>query len=120
MTEIRQKQIPYPRPTKLSDPNYDFTPEECAAILAVPDERMGFRELGSIFQSYLPAGTYEECAYFIPRVLRFLDDRGDDASDMADNFLDWVAEQKAELESDGLLLPICVHLQELMLPSMTC
>ena len=81
---------------------------------------MGFRELGSIFQSYLSAGTYEECAYFIPRVLRFLDDRGDDASDMADNFLDWVAEQKAELESDGLLLPICVHLQELMLPSMTC
>ena len=95
MTEILQKQIPYPRPTKLSDPNYDFTPEECAAILAVPDERMGFRELGSIFQSYLPAGTYEECAYFIPRVLRFLDDRGDDASDIADNFLDWVAVQKS-------------------------
>ena len=114
MTEILQKQIPYPRPTKLSDPNYDFTPEECAAILAVPDERMGFRELGSIFQSYLPAGTYEERAYFIPRVLRFLDDRGDDASDIADNFLDWVAVQKAELESDGLLLPICVHLQELL------
>ena len=71
MTEIRQKQIPYRRPSKLSDPGCDFTPEECAAILAVPDERMGFRELGSIFQSYLPAGTYEECAYFIPRVLRF-------------------------------------------------
>lgn len=50
MTEILQKQIPYPRPTKLSDPNYDFTPEECVAILAVPDERMGFRELGSIFR----------------------------------------------------------------------
>ena len=50
MTEILQKQIPYPRPTKFSDPNYDFTPEECAAILAVPDERMGFWELGNNFR----------------------------------------------------------------------
>ena len=33
---------------------------------------------------------------------------------MADSFLVWVAEQKAELESDGLLRPICVHLQELL------
>ena len=89
MTEIRQRQIPYPRPTKLSDPNYDFSPEECAAILAVPDEKMGFQELRNIFQSYLPAGTYEECAYFIPRVLRFLDERDEEVCDLADDFLIW-------------------------------
>ena len=114
MTEIRQNQIPYPRPTKLSDPNYDFSPEECAAILAVPDEKMGFQELRNIFQSYLPAGTYEECAYFIPRVLRFLDERDKEVCDLADDFLIWVGESKADLERDGLFVPISHHLQELL------
>ena len=70
--------IPYPRPARLSDPGHDFTPEECAAILAVPDDRLGWPELGEIFQSYLPAGDYAECAYFIPRALRFLDERARD------------------------------------------
>lgn len=114
MTEILQNQIPYPRPKKLSDPNYDFTPEECAAIIAVPDEKMGFQELRNIFQSYLPAGTYEECAYFIPRALRFLDERDEDVIDLADDFLVWVGESKADLEKDGLFVPIHLHLQELL------
>ena len=92
MMEILQNQIPYPRPAKLSDPHYDFTPEECAPILAVPDEKMGLQELREIFQCYLPAGTYEECAYFIPRALRFLDERDEDVCDLADDFLVWVGE----------------------------
>ena len=79
----------YPRPAKLSDPCHDFSPEECAAILAVPDEKMGVLELRNIFQSYLPAGTYNECAYFIPLALRFLDNRGENASDLAADFLVW-------------------------------
>lgn len=119
MTEIQQNQIPYPRPTKLSDPDCDFGAEECVAILAVPDEKMGFQELRSIFQSYLPAGTYEECAYFIPRVLQFLDDRNEDVSDLADDFLVWVGEYKADLEKDGLFVPIRLHLQELLRASLS-
>lgn len=102
--------IPYPRPARLSDPGHDFTPEECAAILAVPDDRLGWPELGEIFQSYLPAGDYAECAYFIPRALRFLDERGGDASDVADNFIAWAGEQKRELDADGLFAPIRDHL----------
>ena len=39
--------IPYPRPARLSDPGHDFTPEECAAILAVPDDRLGWPEFRS-------------------------------------------------------------------------
>lgn len=102
--------IPYPRPARLSDPGHDFTPEECAAILAVPDDRLGWPELGEIFQSYLPAGDYAECAYFIPRALRFLDERGREASDVADNFIAWAGEQKRELDADGLFAPIRDHL----------
>ena len=82
MTAILQNQIPYPRPKKLSDPNYDFTPEECA--------------------------------YFIPRALRFLDERDEDVIDLADDFLVWVGESKADLEKDGLFVPIHLHLQELL------
>ncbi len=104
----------YPRPVKLSDPCHDFSPEECAAILAVPDEKMGVLELRNIFQSYLPAGTYNECAYFIPLALRFLDNRGENASDLADDFLVWAGEYKTDLEKDGLFTPIRVHLQKLL------
>ena len=106
--------IPYPRPARLSDPGHDFTPEECAAILAVPDDRLGWPELGEIFQSYLPAGDYAECAYFIPRALRFIDERGGDASDVADNFIAWAGEQKRELDADGLFAPIRDHLVALL------
>ena len=114
MTEITQNLIRYPRPTRLSDPGCDFTPEECAAILAVPDDRLGWPELGNIFQGFLPAGTYEECAYFIPHAVRFIDERGDCASDLAKNFLDWAGEQRVELEADGLFAPIRAHMQELL------
>ena len=105
---------PYPRPVKLSDPCHDFTPEECTAILAVPDEKMGVLELRSIFQHYLPAGTYTECAYFIPLALRFLDNRGENANDLADDFLVWAGENKTDLEADGLFTPIRLHLQKLL------
>lgn len=65
-------QIPYPRPQKFSDPFGDFSQEELKQILSVPNEQMGWNELGLIFQTYLPAGVYQECVYFVPYLIKVI------------------------------------------------
>ena len=82
----------YERPKQLSDPYSDFDneedQEELRRILTVKDEDMGFKEFACIFQGVIPAGTYEECAYFVPVFLRFFR-----------NNRDTVAAEKCELIS---------------------
>ena len=98
-------QIPYSRPTRLSNPFKDFTEDELSRILSVKDLEMGWPELACIFQSYLPAGTYEECAYFIPLALKFIQN-GNEAPSLIQDFLLWCDHNYAKLEADKLLKPI--------------
>lgn len=82
----------YPRPKAFSNPDKDFTPEELSAILQKPDADLTDRDFLCIFQSPVCAGTYQECAYFVPVILKRLLARGpeDDIVSMTDYFLNWV------------------------------
>jgi len=95
--------IQYKRPTSLSDPFCDFLEEDLKGILAKSDEELGSYEYMCIFGEFLPAGTYEECAYFISPLLKYLDrlDRAGD-SDVVDHFLGWMITNRERLRADGV------------------
>ena len=94
--------IPYQRPLQLSDPYDDFSTTELRAILNCKDSELGWEQLYCIFQSYLPAGTYEECAYFIPFALNFIQGDDDGAPDLIFNFIWWISEYMERLKNDSI------------------
>ena len=92
----------YPRPKEFSNPDKDFTPEELAAILQKPDADLTDTDFLCIFQSPVCAGTYRECAYFVPVFLKRLHARSpdDDIASMTDCFLNWVDCFSEQLKQD--------------------
>jgi hypothetical protein len=40
--------LPYARPTTLSDPCHDFTPEHCAELIAKPDDQLTWHDFQCI------------------------------------------------------------------------
>ena len=92
----------YPRPKAFSNPDKDFTPEELSAILQKPDADLTDTDFLCIFQSPVCAGTYRECAYFVPVILKRLQARSpdDDIASMTDYFLNWVDHFAEQLKHD--------------------
>jgi hypothetical protein len=64
----------YPKPAQLSDPHQDWTenPEVLAEIISKPDEALTVEDFYCIFQGSLPAGTYEESAYYIEKCFLYI------------------------------------------------
>lgn len=92
----------YPRPKVFSNPDKDFTPEELSSILQKPDADLTDTDFLCIFQSPVCAGTYRECAYFVPVILKRLQARSpdDDIVSMTDCFLNWVDCFSEQLKQD--------------------
>ncbi len=103
MPGMPQIDVRRPRPTKLSDPGDDFTPDMLRDILATPDEEMGFAEYRNLLGPWLPAGTYDETIYFLPRALAFVADHEEDAFEITDSVVGYCYENAARLLQDGLL-----------------
>lgn len=93
--------IPYPRPTKLSDPSCDFSPEKLQRILAIPDDELGWRDLRDLLGPFLPAGTYEESVYFLPFGFQELQ-REEGALDLTTSVSGFISRFADDLERDGL------------------
>lgn len=62
---------------------------------------MGWPEYACIFQGCLPAGDYEECAYFIPSALRYMASPDGEVT-LIDNFLQWASDNISRLKDDSL------------------
>lgn len=105
--------IPYPRPKKLSDPECDFSQEELVRIINTPDEKIKLDELLCIFQSYLPAGTYEESVYFLPIAMQYLFDQKEDNESLLRNLMIWCSTYKKELEKDMLYEQFLLSLKKI-------
>jgi hypothetical protein len=95
---------PYPRPTRLSDPSYDFG-GDASYILKTPDEEMRWDHFQSILGENLPAGTYEESVYFLPLALDFMRRNPGDAFQCEDSVIGWIAKCLDRLRADGLEVP---------------
>jgi hypothetical protein len=95
--------LPYPRPRSLSDPYRDYTPDHLAALLATPDEDLTCHDFQCLLGPFLPAGTYEESAYFLPLAFDYILAHDDDALDLVTSLV-WFASQFAlQLQRDRVL-----------------
>lgn len=102
----------YPRPKCLSDPFGDFSEEELASIIKKADGYLAEYDFMCIFQPRLPAGTYEENAYFISAFFNYAD-VNDVCPDLIENFIRWCSAYRDELRNDGLDVQIKLELMRL-------
>lgn len=96
--------VPYSKPHQLSDPFFDFMGCDLDRILQTPEAELGWGELSWIFNSYLPAGNYPECAYYLPYALEFI--QTEEGYELIANVLIWLSEYQDDLRRDGLLEPV--------------
>ncbi|MFN0197455.1 MAG: hypothetical protein ACKVT0_11980 [Planctomycetaceae bacterium] len=94
--------VPYPRPRSLSDPFFDYSPEHLSGLLATPDDKLQLNDFQSLLGT-LPAGTYEESAYFLPLAFDYLFDHDDDALHLITSLVWFASEYATNLCQDGVL-----------------
>ena len=95
----------YEKPTRLSDPGSDFSPEELNRILSKADAELDWADFDRLFFGKMPAGTYEEVCYYISPVCAYIENQRD-ACDFFEHFSIWIEDNYARLKEDGLLDPI--------------
>lgn len=95
--------IPYPRPTKLSDPWSDFSDSLLEALLATDDDEMTDYQFRQLFDTIMPAGHYEEISYFLPMAFTYLADPLHESHDLIELLAGFTAAYRNKLQADGLL-----------------
>jgi hypothetical protein len=103
--------LPYKRPKKFSDPFHDFSEASLEELLATTDKEMSRIHYQQILGPHLPAGTYEESAYFLPQAFDRLLTHDDDALDLAPSLIWFSSEYAAQLGRDGALAACCERLR---------
>lgn len=95
--------LPYPRPTSLTDPFHDHSPEHCARLISTPDKQLTWHDLQCLLGPHLPAGTYEESAYFLPLAFDYILANDEHAHDLETSLIWFASEYSAQLQLDGVL-----------------
>ena len=95
----------YPKPTRLSDPGSDFSPEELNRILSKADAELDWADFDRLFFGKMPAGTYEEVRYYIPLACAYIENQCD-ACNFFEHFSIWIEDNYARLKEDGLIAPV--------------
>ena len=95
----------YPKPTRLSDPGSDFSPEELNRILSKADSELDWADFDRLFFGKMPAGTYEEVRYYIPLACAYIENQCD-ACNFFEHFSIWIEDNYARLKEDGLIAPV--------------
>ena len=95
----------YQKPTRLSDPGSDFSPEELKKILSKEDADLDWADFDCLFFGKMPAGTYEEVRYYIPLACAYVENQRD-ACNFFEHFSIWIEDNYARLKEDGLVDPI--------------
>ena len=76
--------------------------KELEKLLQKSLDELNADDLMCIFQSYLPAGEYSECAYYLPRAVEYVIGDLPDACSVLDNLLYWMHENAERLAQDHL------------------
>lgn len=93
----------YKKPTKLSDPYDDFSPSLLKKLLEVEEEKFAWNAFSNLLGPHLPAGTYEEVIYFLPRAFEFLKQHEEDALDLVTPVFGFCSKNTENLVADGFL-----------------
>lgn len=95
----------YEKPTRLSDPGGDFSPEELNRILSKADAELEWADFDRLFFGKMPAGTYEEVRYYIPLTCAYIENQRD-ACNFFEHFSIWIEDNYARLKEDGFVNPV--------------
>ena len=95
----------FEKPTRVSDPGGDFSPEELNRILSKEDAELDWADFDRLFFGKMPAGTYEEVRYYIPLACAYIENQCD-ACDFLEHFSIWIEDNYARLKEDGLVDPV--------------
>lgn len=102
----------FKRPEKLSDPHSDFTPGMLKKLLKKDDSEFGWNDYSWLFGPYLPAGTYEEVMYFLPKAFMYLQQHEEGALDLVTPIFGFCSKNIENLQKDGLEKPIKERIRE--------
>ncbi len=97
----------YPLPRQFSDPYNDWFEDPGPPKLLRRDPRsLDAGELAYLFNSWLPAGTFEEMAAYVPHALRLLeaDDPQEGAAYLLDQLIIWCEVEKNALAREPAFL----------------
>jgi hypothetical protein len=98
--------LKFKRPKKLSDPYNDFDPDSLGFLLKKNDDEFWWSEYSALFGPHLPAGTYEELMYFLPKAFTHLKENEKDALDLVTAIFGFCSKNLERLQKDGLDLLI--------------
>ncbi len=104
--------VPYRRPTRLSDPFFDHDEISCNKILATPDSKLVWHDYQNLLGPHLPAGTYEEVVYFLPGAFGFVLHDNEGTSDVMTALIGFTSINADRLQEDGLLDVVRLHLSK--------
>ncbi len=108
-------QVPYHRPKQLSDPFHDFTPIILNKILETPDSLLKWYDYQNLLGPHLPAGTYEEVIYFLPRAFDFILAHDEDALDVITSIVGFASKNNDKLQADAILEPTRLALKNCLI-----
>ena len=115
------KAAKYPKPQHLSDPYHRYGNELKQRILRKTGRDLNADELTALFGGSLPAGTYDECAHYLPDVTHYLEAHyresvlADDEAfeELFRRFLMWTVFFYDELAKDGVWNDLNLFLSDL-------
>ena len=93
--------FPYPRPKQLSDPYNYNSPQGLARLLQKADSALDWNDLRLILGPFLPAGNYEESAYFYPLAFDRALNHEDEAFDIQTSLVWFASEHWMQIENDN-------------------
>ena len=108
--------IPFPKPEQLSDPHGDWEllEDKLDLIIKKPEAELDWQDFHCLFQVGLPAGTYEESAYFLPHAFDYLASGKDDSFEFMSDLFWFISENLSKIEADGFKADIQRALRDLL------
>jgi hypothetical protein len=103
MKDIAALQRKYSRPARLSDPCHDNSAKSLQDLLALSDDELTWSDFRTLLGPHLPAGTYQEVAYFLPLAFRYIREHPDEALDLCSSLVWFCSEYSKQLQADGFL-----------------
>ncbi|WP_201587401.1 hypothetical protein [Psychrobacter sp. HII-4] len=85
------------KPSKLSDPHHDYGKRYLDKILAKEDSDLDAIDYRNLLNGNLPAGTFEEVAYYLPLSIYYLCLEFDDKLEMINSWVDFIYENKRSI-----------------------
>lgn len=85
------------KPTNLSDPYHDYGKRYLEKILAKEDSELNAIDYRDLLNANVPAGTFDEVAYYLPLSINYLCSKSEDQLEMINSWVDFLYENRSTI-----------------------